>query len=253
MKTSVVMIVMVLLLGACKKKGRQEQKDVPVEDSTVATVQLSPQFDANPYDSAGYWHNEMLRYMRRFKAGSQQLSAGQIVDLLIGNPTYGLSLSVREPMLTLLQQVHAAQEVFYDQVVAAIGVSSEAKQHLMSIAGAVSQYFGRNYNAMKSAIVGVEQLVLDRIEIPQQERILILMAASIARYSGYYWTVEEPINLAGLKLKDLLKAVATVTGDPAGFITKWFGGGSGFKESVAYGAACSEYYRKEVDYIPTGN
>jgi hypothetical protein len=73
---------------------------------------------------------------------------------------------------------------------------------------------------MRDSIISLEQQVLNRIELPQVERVLILMAASIGRYSAYYWTVEEPIDLTGLKLKEVLKVIATATADPAGFISR---------------------------------
>jgi hypothetical protein len=90
----------------------------------------------------------------------------------------------------------------------------------LGIAGFIRQYFGKNYQAMRDSIISLEQQVLNRIELPQVERVLILMAASIGRYSAYYWTVEEPIDLTGLKLKEVLKVIATATADPAGFISR---------------------------------
>ena len=252
MKTSVIWIVMVLLFGACKKNVQPEKLDSQAENKATVVLQLSPRYEPNKYDSAGYWHNEMLRYLRKYKTGNGQLAATQIADLLIQNPLYGLSASTKEPMLALMQQLASAQEAFYDQVVAGISLGTQTKQYLKTIAGAVRQHFGMSYSLLKSAITIVEDQVLNNIELPQMERVVILMAASIARYSGYYWTFEEPISLEGLSLKSWLKVIATVTADPAGFLQKWVPGGSGFNESVAYGAACSEYQRKMIDYIPTG-
>lgn len=253
MKTSFLLVMMILMLSACKKSGNQSETERAEADSMCTTLGLTPEFEGNPYDSAGYWHNEMLRYMRRYKTGQEQLSAEQIVNLLIQNPAYELSERMKTRMLALLNQLEAAKEAFYDQAVEAISASEEAKQYLMGIAGFIRQYFGKNYQVMKDSITVLEQQVLNRMELPHAERVLILMAASIGRYSAYYWSIEEPIDLSGLKLKEVLKVIATATADPAGFISRWFGGGSGFKESVAHGAACSEYQRKMIDYIPNGN
>jgi methylase of polypeptide subunit release factors len=92
---------------------------------------LTPRFDGNPYDSAGYWHNEMLRHLRRYKTRNGQLSAEQIVNLLIQNPAYGLSERMKTRMLSLLNQLESAKEAFYDQAVEAIAASAEAKQYLI--------------------------------------------------------------------------------------------------------------------------
>lgn len=253
MKTSVIWIAMMLLFSACKKNEKPEKQDTQVANKTTVALQLFPQYELNMYDAAGYRHNEMLRYMRKYKTGDAQLPTEQIADLLIQNPAYGLSISMKKPMLASMQQLASAQEAFYDQVVAAISLSVEAKQYLNVIVGAIRQHFGMNYHLMKNAITAVEDQVLNHIELPQMERVVILMTASIARYSAYYWMFEEPISLAGLSLKSWLKVIATVTADPAGFLQKWVPGGNGFNESVAYGAACSEYQRTMIDYIPNGH
>jgi len=72
-------------------------------------------------------------------------------------------------------------------------------------------------------------------------REIALKAASVARYSIYYWmnTLQPPAPAAAFKFKNIVKWIAAVTSDIGGAIV------SG---SVEYAADCSTYAYDLVTY-----
>lgn len=86
-----------------------------------------------------------------------------------------------------------------------------------------------------------ERRIMQNDMLTPEGRGIALKAASVARYSIYYWidTLPPPVPVAAFKFKNIVKWIAAVTSDIGGAIV------SG---NVEYAADCSTYAYDLVTY-----
>jgi len=238
MKTQFVIIVGLLAWGlaACNKKDQ-----VPTDRSSANnralnaylnddTMNITPGNPANVYDSVGYWHNAILSGIQPCIPVSNA-NADTITGCVIkfANKAH-LYLPVRS-LATIPKLIKESENNFY-AVINRLPFSDRAKfltDSLLKVVDEKSSSDSAGYSSIKASIIGFENNILKDNSLSNIDKKELLGAASIARYSVYYW-LETPSGHA-LKLKNILAWLGNVAGDVTGFCVT---------QNVVYAADCSE-------------
>lgn len=246
MKSQIVMLlVSIISLSACKKDNSAlitgEQKSTLVARESSGTE--SPENPANAYDSIGYWHNEIVAYVQECKqpndAPDVEASTQCVLRFCRDNQRPEPPVSL---FITVEQTVQQSNESI-ENLIANCPYEEPVKAALDSLVQLIKRLSDNDspYPVIKSTIIDYERRVMQNDLLTSEGRSIALKAASVARYSIYYWinTLPPPVPVAAFKFKNIVKWIAAVTSDIGGAIV------SG---NVEYAADCSMYAYDLVTY-----
>jgi hypothetical protein len=163
--------------------------------------ECKPEFDENPYDLAGAIHNEGLNYIAENSNG-QGLSVSLVVQLNedFSNKMYP---DLKANIMTEEEVKMIVSEAFLGNMgnlIQNYETSQVVKDQFSKLFNLIesSSSIG-TYCEVKERIVNFEKLILDNKELSETEKSQILAAASIARYSTWYWSTvqDQPFNPNG--------------------------------------------------------
>ena len=226
--------------------------------TTTAGAQGNP---ANPYDEAGAKHNAVLAIFfneySKERVAEEQMSEKALCEYVCAQ--------VPMPNCDLLQQVRASEigQATKQLGLAETGAYLHAKGLVSSLFAAyttkldrsISLQIGAGYAALYRAIVAIETNILADAGLKASERNTLLLAASVARHSGKFWTDlrNETTSYTGLShinatdetVGDVVKAdaVGAVVGAVAGAAT-----GPGVVVTSVGGAAISSTVKAVRDF-----
>lgn len=219
------------------------------------TIPSLPDNTANPYDSIGAWHNEMLDYIHRHESITGVVDE-QEISRLIGEfalQRWGYAdMQVTIPV-TLWNEGDGI-DALPQELVLGSGLSEDGREQLQllleTITGHSMQEAAFSYTALKSNITELEQRWMDSPSLPVWDTGMLLMASSLARHSAYYWsndgmlpTIEPAPPMEGqptgkLMFKKIVRFIAVVQFDATGFIAGYAGGS--LKDAAGRAAGASE-------------
>jgi len=237
MKTQFVIIIAFILMGltACDKNDQVSNDSSSIKNRTLTTkindnsTNTTPGNSANVYDSVGYWHNAILSGIQPCIPASGATSetiSGCVIQF--ANKAH---LSLPElPLTTVPQLIKENQNNFF-AVINRLPFSNRVKFLVDSLFKVVDENASPDtagYNSIKASIIGFENNILKDNSLSDIDKRQLLGAASVARYSVYYW-LETPSGHAS-KLKNVLAWLGFVAGDVTGFCVT---------QNVVYAADCS--------------
>jgi hypothetical protein len=226
--------------------------------TTMANAQGNP---SNPYDDAGAKHNVVLanffNYYSKQRVANEQMSQKALCEYVCAQ--------IALPDCNLLQQViasdlgKATQQMGLAETGAYLQakglVSSSFAAYTAKLDRSISQQVGAGYTALYRAIVAIETSIQADAALKASERTALLLAASVARHSGKFWTDlrNEATSYTGLShihatdetVGDVVKADAAgaVVGAVAGVAT-----GPGVVITSVGGAAISSTVKAVRDF-----
>ncbi|SDW50355.1 hypothetical protein SAMN05444410_103140 [Hydrobacter penzbergensis] len=246
MKSQILMLLaFIISLSACKKdnapvKADSQEKTMLLRSASDATT---PENTANAYDSIGYWHNQIVAYVENCKPVTETPDVEASTQCVL---RFCREMQWPEPSVsffsTVEQTVNQSNESI-ENLIANCPYEKPLKAALDSLAHLIKGLSDSDspYPVIKAAIVDFERTVMQDKQLTPEGRAIALKAASVARYSIYYWinTLQPPVPSAAFKFKNIVKWIAAVTSDIGGAIV------SG---SVEYAADCSTYAYDLVTY-----
>lgn len=184
----VFLAILPLLTIACSDEYTGEiTKTARVEQSTKKLV-IGPDNPANPFDSAGIIHNEIMETIEETAFNSQSIediailidsiSAIQPELQLLSNDS---TLSSRLPEITWIVNNKAA----INDVLAASTLGVNAKTSFISFVDSLLLAIDKPYGDIHSMIVSYEASILNNSVLTSNDKRIILTTTSVVRYSVY--------------------------------------------------------------------
>lgn len=242
-KILIPLIVFITVLSACKKDNTEKVQVQQETSKTFAERSLNvegPENPLNAYDSIGYWHNVILNYVQSCKPVTDtpdvETSTGCVLKFYREHQS-----EIPASFFSSVKQTVDDRDNDFRNVIASCPYTDPVKTALDSLIKIVKRLSddSSGYNAIKDVITGFENRVIQDVRFNENDRQIILKAASVARYSIYYWINVSPPPAAAFKLKNIIKWIAAVTSDIGGAIV------SG---NAGYAADCSSYAYDLVTY-----
>lgn len=240
-----LLMVFIISLSACKKDNEAAKSDGENKIALLrsASDDVSPENPENAYDSIGYWHNQIVAYVQNCKPVSDTPDVEASTQCVL---RFCREMQRIEPPLsyfsTVKQTVRQSKENI-EALIANCPYEEPVKAALDSLVQLIRRLSDSNspYPVIKAMIVDFESRVMQNNLLNPEGREIALKAASVARYSIYYWinAHQPPAPAAAFKFKNFVKWIAAVTSDIGGAIV------SG---SVEYAADCSTYAYDLVTY-----
>lgn len=245
MKSQIIMLLVFIIgISACKKDNNttvteEENKTVLLRSGSGEVMPDNPD---NTYDSIGYWHNEIVAYVQECKqpnAPDVEASTQCVLNFCRDNQRPAPPASL---FITVEQTVRQSNESI-ENLIANCPYEEPVKAALDSLVQLIKRLSDNesSYPVIKATIMDYERRIMQNELLTTEGRGIALKAASVARYSIYYWinTLPPPVPVAAFKFKNIVKWIAAVTSDIGGAIV------SG---SVEYAADCSTYAYDLVTY-----
>ncbi len=237
-----MLIAVIVSLSACKKDNGEK---VQVQEINKVFAEksmnpVSPENSLNAYDSIGYWHNIILAYVQSCKPETDtpdaEASTGCVIKFYREHQS-----EIPVSFLSTVKQTVNDRDNDFSNVIANCPYTAPVKAALDSLIKMVQRLSddSSGYGAIKGVITGFENRIIQDIRFNEKDREIILKAASVARYSIYYWMNVNPPPASAFKLKNIIKWIAAVTSDIGGAIV------SG---NAGYAADCSSYSYDLVTY-----
>ncbi|OJW77762.1 MAG: hypothetical protein BGO69_02005 [Bacteroidetes bacterium 46-16] len=241
----IVLLVFIISVSACKKDNNatvtgEENKTVLLRSGSGSVMPDNPN---NTYDSIGYWHNEIVAYVQECKQPNNEPDVEASTQCILRfcrenqRPEPPASL-----FITVEQTVRQSNESI-ENLIANCPYEEPVKAALDSLVQLIKRLSDNAspYPVIKATIMDYEHRIMQNDLLTPDGRGIVLKAASVARYSIYYWinALPPPIPVAAFKFKNIVKWIAAVTSDIGGAIV------SG---SVEYAADCSTYAYDLVTY-----
>jgi len=246
MRSQILMLLaFIISLSACKKDNEAviSEAENKIALSKSASDEISPENPENAFDSIGYWHNQIVAYVQNCKpvTDTPDVVASTQCVLRFCRETKRI-----EPpasfFLTVNHTVRQSNENI-ENLIAICPYEEPVKAALDSLVRLIKRLSESDspYPVIKAMIVDFESGVMQNNLLNPEGREIALKAASVARFSIYYWmnTLQPLVPVAAFKFKNIVKWIAAVTSDIGGAIV------SG---SVEYAADCSSYAYDLVTY-----
>ncbi len=249
MKRQLLMLAVIIIgFAACKKDNNQvnEKKKGPTNSITAArasNITSDAANPLNPYDSMGYWHNEIVAYIQGYRQETDTpnviTSTQCVLRFYKERKGEDIPISFFE---TVTQTVDKSRKDM-DGLITSCPYDEPVKEALRALMQLLKQLSDSDsdYNTIKAAIMDFEQHIMQNSQIAEAGKATILKATSVARYSIYYWINynKPPQSGAAMKWKNIVKWIAAVTSDIGGAI---------YSHDIGYAADCSSYAWDLVTY-----
>lgn len=243
-----MLVVLIVTFMACKKENNKFGNSTDGQPSHAIAARSAiavpePDNQLNPYDSIGYWHNEILAYIQGCRPETE------VPDVVISSQCvmqfYKERLGVELPASyfeTVSQTVDMSNSNI-EGLIEACPYEDPVKEALNLLVQLLKRLSDddSSYPEIKTAIVDFEQNILQSDRLTKEGRAIVLKTTAVARYSICYWIgiSQPPVSGASFKFKNIVKWIAAVTSDIGGAIV------SG---SAGYAADCSSYAYDLVTY-----
>lgn len=249
MKKQLVMLVMLIIsFVACKKEdGKFNDTTGGGQGNMIAarssTVVPGPDNGLNPYDSIGYWHNEIVAYVQSCRPETEIPNVAASTQCVI--QFYRERRGIERPgfYFETVSQTVGRSNSSIEGLISTCPYEDPVKEALTLLAQLLKRLSDdeRSYPEIKMAIMDFEHDILRSDKLTDEGRSIVLKTAAVARYSTYYWiTLTQPqVSGAAFKFKNIVKWIAAVTSDIGGAIVSGDAG---------YAADCSSYAYDLVTY-----
>ncbi|MFW0739762.1 hypothetical protein [Flavobacterium sp. T12S277] len=180
------MLILPLFTIACSEQHVEETTETAYKSKSMKKLDIAPENIANPYDSAGIIHNEILEILENIDFTSMSIeditilidsvSATHPELILLAND---ITLSSRVTQITaILDQGNPLSGVLVESN---LGVS--AKASFSTFLSSLLLVANSPYEDIHPIIVTYEATVLSNTVFSANDKRIILTASSVARYS----------------------------------------------------------------------
>ncbi|MCJ8208119.1 hypothetical protein MUY27_00270 [Mucilaginibacter sp. RS28] len=188
----------ILLLAACIAVSCTKEKKENANVPKVSAVKLNGAVadyaianPANPYDDAGLLHNRALTFALNRQTAIRDSSLTTIENIMkpyaadsLGKPLPGNIIQVATRLL------NDGPDSFR-HVIAGSGLSPVGQYYLRRLlkigTDTTAIIYGSNGSRMDTLLIALEKRIIADISVPETDRVALLQAASVARYSVAYW------------------------------------------------------------------
>jgi len=249
MKKQLFMLVMLIISFAACKKGDREFKDAPKgkQGNMIAarssTVVPGPGNELNPYDSIGYWHNEIVAYIQSCRPKTEIPNVVGSTQCVMQFYRERRGIELPASYFETVRQTVDRSNSSIEGLISICPYEDPVKEALILLAQLLKRLSDDDsgYPEIKRTLMDFEQNILQSGKLTDEGRSIVLKATAVARYSIYYWinVTQPPVSGAAFKFKNIVKWIAAVTSDIAGAIVSGDAG---------YAADCSSYAYDLVVY-----
>jgi hypothetical protein len=235
----IVLLAISLLSGSCTK----EEVEPAIPENPVTPVEkLDPSNPANPFDYVGQQHNEMLDFI--FTENAEKVAALQGDDFALQNLyielatrfalengyadanefplDHYLKLMTHNPEALIVQQPYLE----YEPYLSAVEIPPHVRPWAEKLYAMLSGYPVENAESLPGFFKAIRTFEAEAMAaLGTEESVIILVAASTARYSAAYWNDKKGFD--GPQL----------FGWRESFFADAFGAGMGAAAGAAVGAA----------------
>lgn len=249
MKKQLFMLVMLTVgFAACKKENEKFNDATEGGQSNTITARSAmvipgPENRLNPYDSIGYWHNEIVAYIQscRSETGMPDVVTSTQCVMQFYSERQGIDLPASY-FETVGQTVDRSNNSI-EELITTCPYEEPVKEALNVLVRLLKRLSDNDsdYPEIKVAITDFEHDILQSDRLTDEGRAIVLKTTAVARYSIYYWIgiSTPPVSGSAFKFKNIVKWIAAVTSDIGGAIV------SG---NAGYAADCSSYAYDLVTY-----
>ncbi len=258
MKSLIIGVVSVgasLLLVCCQRDMTKDHisvneiKDIKQRALVREVKEYLPEGAITWYDSAGIWHNRGMAYVisKKIAAKDSSLDATIRYSAEFGASYLGRKVDTGKIRM-LIESFDDLNGERIKKLVDAIPASSEVKNHLHNLFYVLQDttwYDGSaSWDVLRKRI-GTIELAMLNASVDEKSKRSMLYAASIARYSSYFWISEynerhDSPPMAALPFRPFMKNLLKVIHDTGAFVAYGFGGGRDAIDCVVDAISSSE-------------
>lgn len=204
---------------------------------------LAPDNPANPFDSAGVWHNIILDSVKAFLDTPGYKEYSQVTLYIYKFSQIHLQIHPQD-LSHLSAKILADTTNYFTNVIASGPLPRTTKNYVLSLLEILRRADGdASFHDIKEHILEFENSVICNVQLASGDRQIILQASSIARYSAYHWlriynSIPAEQAQAG-PLRWFVTVASDVTAGVGGIVG---GGNGGVKEVATTAAAASSYW-----------
>lgn len=273
MKTTTIttlLIGIIMLFLSCHREWEREDLITPVLTDmphAMRTEITTPDNPDNPYDSVGFWHNEVLAYIRQHRSEKAMPDEYQIQQLISDYALQHWGFMPTDTSFPITHWMEAnGMETLHEEIIHTSDLTEEGKKQLHRVLETIVEHGqqdnGFSYRAFKESIMAIEQEWISNPALPIWDTSRLQMKASVARHSAYYWsndgnqpTIEPtlPVNThdtGRLMFSSIVRFIATVEWDMRGFTLGYIGGD--LRTAAGKAAGASSWIYGFFDYGVTG-
>ena len=182
-------VVLPLFIAACSNEHTGEAPETAHIDAITKKSGITPHNTANPYDTAGTMHNEILENLENMNFNSSSIehiantidsvsiSYPGITSLPSGNPVVSTRLT---EITAIVNNTDALNDALSTST---LGVS--ARNSLSTFINSLLLHSNQPYEDIYSAVVSYEASILASALMNTEDKRIILTTTSIIRYSAY--------------------------------------------------------------------
>ncbi len=273
MKIIAILVGIASIFYACRKDAEVTKAAMTSMNSNIAepvlqSITMVPSNPENRYDSIGIWHNEILDFIDANRTDkSSPLSEPEISGLVneFALTRWGYQLP-ELPISTTNWRDTDGIQAYLDELVSRSTLSDYGRQYFIDLLLVVKEQVSQpdfSYARFKGIVKEMEmQFKADEL-LANDDRLKLQMAASVARYSTWYWTIgisddpdiqPQPVeggDTARITLKGIIRAVATISADIGGAASGYVGGS--LRGAAGKAAGDSEWMSNYISYGIPGN
>lgn len=230
-------------LISCENEEFQSEQGNEFIGKTSTSV--SPANSANAYDYVGENHNSLLKSCReeimsiyKNKGDITLAEANSIAQTLLSNAGFDTNVFKYNDLCILVSDT---ADLFRNYI-SSSNLSSQGKDIIISTISALdslAKLEKDDYGIYKSIVVDKERIIIDNSTINTQEKVVLLSAMSVLRYSLYYWSKTEnylvDYNSTKKKMPKWLRVTVMAVADVAGGISGGVAGSVGGPVVIAAG------------------
>ncbi|OJW80300.1 MAG: hypothetical protein BGO69_05580 [Bacteroidetes bacterium 46-16] len=251
MKRQLFMLAAIIIsFAACKKDNTQKNEQSSDATNSVSAARSSvTASDAanplNPYDSMGYWHNEIVAYIQGCRPGIDSPDVITSTQCVLRFYREKKGEDIPASLFETVSQTVDKSSNDMEGLITSCPYEEPVKEALRTLMQMLKQLSDSDsdYATIKASIMAFEERIMQNSQIAEEGKAVILRTTSVARYSVFYWInynkPQQPQAGAAMKWKTFVKWLAAVTSDIGGAVV------SG---NVGYAADCSSYAWDLITY-----
>lgn len=249
---------MVASLGivSCSKKDKINDAAAGTQPvgHVIAEDNASPDNPLNPYDFVGREHNRLLAKVKQYlESGGDNSIRGRNLFLMNHTNTHTNVEELDKAVYYVINDTASR----YRGNLSRLPISRDAKNAILHIYQQVKTVKDNGeFSVVKSRLVRMEDDLLKSSGFSENEKQLLLSAASVARHSTYYWLNDDELNTSadgrtaarGFFWK-LIRAVGAATTDISSLVETMVTDND-LPTAITEAAAASSWAYDAFDYMP---
>ncbi|WP_346238690.1 hypothetical protein ABDK00_004550 [Niabella insulamsoli] len=258
MKTLKLLLLMAVSVGIVSCSKKEKISDAAAQPQpfghVIAEENASPDNPLNPYDFVGREHNRLLAMVKQYiESGGDNSIRGRNLFLMNHTSTHTNVEELDKAVYHVINDTASR----YRANLSRLPISRDAKNTIVGIYQQVKTVKDNGeFSVVQSRLVRMEDDLLKSSGFSENEKQLLLSAASVARHSTYYWLNDDELNTSvdgrtaarGFFWK-LIRAVGAATTDISSLVETMVTDND-LPTAITEAAATSSWAYDAFDYMP---